>query len=132
MAKDQSQEFKSFEQYQAEAAVEPWQLPLKDRDPIIVQNPSAVQMMRFSDAYRQGDIAAALWALTGDSWNELEPLLSELGFKGMENMLIDLQLHFDLLPELEMQGPSGGTITESDPRKIKALRKKGYKAAGEA
>src|SRR5690625_4589752 len=118
MAKDQSQEFKSFEQYQAEAAVEPWQLPLKDRDPIIVQNPSAVQMMRFSDAYRQGDIAAALWALTGDSWNELEPLLSELVFQGMEHMLIVLQLHFDLLTDSEMQGPTGGTVQEADPGEL--------------
>lgn len=130
MAKNQ--EFKSFEQYQAEAEVEPWQLPRKDGETIIVENPSANQIMRFGDAYRKGDIAAALWALTGEAWKEIDPLLGKIGIKGMNEMLIDMQLWFDLLPELELTGPGGGTITESDPRKIDALRKKGYKAAGEA
>lgn len=126
------QQFKSFEDYQAEAEVEPWQLPIKGEDPLVVQNPSGIQMMRFADAYRQGDISTALWALTGDAWDRLEEILGKLPHSAMEQMLIDMQLHFDLLPELEMQGPGGGTVTESDPRKIKALRKKGYKAAGEA
>ena len=41
-------------------------------------------------------------------------------------------MHFDLAEEVELVGPGGGTITEKDPRKIKALINRGYRPAGEA
>lgn len=124
--------FKSFDQYVKEAEIAPFELPIDKEKTIIVDAPTGHRLIKFQNAWREGDLEASLWALTGDAWNELEPLIGGAPHKVMKDLTTDMAVHFDLTDEYTLSGPSGGTITEKDPRKIKALQNKGYKIVGEA
>lgn len=124
--------FKSFDQYVKEAEIAPFELPIDKEKTIIVDAPTGHRLIKFQNAWREGDLEASLWALTGDAWNELEPLIGGAPHKVMQDLTTDMAVHFDLTDEYTLSGPSGGTITEKDPRKIKALQNKGYKIVGEA
>lgn len=127
-----SKTFKSFDQYVQEAELDPFELPVSEDHTLVISAPTGVQMLRFAEAYRSQDVQAMLWALTGDQWAELEPLLARAGYKAMNEILADLMIHFDLNEEVTLVGPGGGEIREKDPRKIQALRRKGYSLKGEA
>ena len=124
--------FKSFDQYVKEAEIAPFELPIDKEKTIIVDAPTGHRLIKFQNAWREGDLEASLWALTGDAWNELEPLIGGAPHKVMKDLTTDMAVHFDLTDEYTLSGPSGGTITEKDPRKIKALQNNGYKIVGEA
>ena len=124
--------FKSFDQYVKEAEIAPFELPIDKEKTIIVDAPTGHRLIKFQNAWREGDLEASLWALTGDAWNELAPLIGGAPHKVMKDLTTDMAVHFDLTDEYTLSGPSGGTITEKDPRKIKALQNKGYKIVGEA
>lgn len=125
-------QFKSFDQYVKEAEVAPFELPVDKEKTITVTVPTGHRLIKFQNAWREGDPEAALWALTGDAWDELEPLVGGAPHKVMQDLATDMAVYFDLTDEYTLTGPSGGTVTEKDPRKIKALQNKGYKIVGEA
>lgn len=125
-------QFKSFDQYVKEAEVAPFELPVDKEKTITVTVPTGHRLIKFQNAWREGDLEAALWALTGDAWDELEPLVGSAPHKVMQDLATDMAVYFDLTDEYTLTGPSGGTVTEKDPRKIKALQNKGYKIVGEA
>jgi hypothetical protein len=129
MAKQQ--QFKSWDEYAAEAAHDPFELPTKD-ETIIIEAPTGASLIQWARAYRTGDMEAMLVTLCGDQWKQVEPLLAKAGHSAFENLITDMMVFFDLAEDVTLVGPGGGKITEKDPRKIRALMKTGYRPEGEA
>ena len=125
--------FKSWDAYVDEAQVDPFEIPVSNDETIVITAPSGAGMLQFNAAARIGDAEAMLAGITGEKFSEVKKLLSRPGsHKAMDNLIYDMMMHFDLAEEVELVGPGGGTITEKDPRKIKALINRGYRPAGEA
>lgn len=127
-----TKQFKTWDQYTEEAELEPFQLPVSKDETLVIPAPSGAALIQFARAYRSGDAEAMLLILCGDQWGRVEQLLSNAGHKAMRNLVIDMQLHFDLAEDIVLVGPGGGKVSEKDPRKIQALINQGYKPAGEA
>lgn len=127
-----TKQFKSWDQYTEEAKHEPFELPVSEDQTIIIEPLTGAGLLQFARAERAGDMEAMLIVVCGDAWEHVEPLLAKAGIKALENLLTDLMLHFDLAEDYVLIGQGGGKITERDPRKIKALRKQGYRFEGEA
>lgn len=127
-------QFKSFDQYVDEADIEPFVLPISDDETLTFPIPSGTALLRFTEAYRAGDTIAVLWALCGDQWPRLEELLSDKPFTVMNKIMNDLVTHFKLVPnvEMELRGPGGGKILESNPEKIAQLQRAGFTLVGES
>lgn len=127
-----TQQFKSWDQYSAEAKQEPFQLPVSADETIIIPAPSGASVIQWARAYRSGDMEAMLITLCGDEWSRVERLLPSGGVKALENLITDMMIFFDLAEEVVLIGPGGGKRTEKDPRKITAMLKQGYVPQGEA
>lgn len=130
MAKQQ--QFKSWDEYTAEAAHEPFELPVSKEETIIVEAPTGASLIQWARAYRSGDMEAMLITLCGDQWQRIEKLLAKAGHSAMENLITDMMIFFDLAEEVTLIGQGGGKVTEKDPRKINLLIKQGYRPEGEA
>lgn len=130
----QQKQFKRWDEYAAEAAHDPFELPISDDpdDTIIIDAPTGASLIQWARAYRTGDMEAMLITLCGDQWQKVEPLLAKAGHGAFENLITDMMMYFDLAEDVILVGPGGGKITEKDPRKIRALMKTGYRPEGEA
>lgn len=128
----QQKHFKRWDEYAAEAAHDPFELPVNDDLTIIVEAPTGASLIQWARAYRTGDMEAMLVTLCGDQWQQVEKLLAKAGHSAMENLITDMMLFFDLAEEVTLIGQGGGKVTEKDPRKIRALIKTGYRPEGEA
>lgn len=126
------QQFKRWDEYAAEAAHDPFLLPVSDDDTITIEAPTGASLIQWARAYRAGDMEAMLITLCGEQWSRVEPLLAKAGHSAMENLITDMMMFFDLAEDVVLVGPGGGKITEKDPRKIRALMKTGYRPEGEA
>ncbi len=120
-----------WDTYVREADRPDFVLKVSDDREIRITNPSGTQIMRFSEAVRNGDADATLAALTGDAWLDIRELLETAGSKATDALIEDIMYHFDLFDEVELRGPSGGTVKESRPTKIASLLRMGYKPVGE-
>ncbi|WP_343317786.1 hypothetical protein AAFM46_11015 [Arthrobacter sp. TMP15] len=127
-----SQEFKTWDQYSAEAKQKPFQLPVSAEETIVIEAPTGASLLQWARAYRQGDMEAMLITLCGEQWQRVEQLLAEAGMKALENLITDMMLHFELAEAVVLIGPGGGKVTERDPRKIRLMLKQGYTTQGEA
>lgn len=127
-----TQQFKRWDQYVAEAAHEPFELPVSEEETIIIPAPTGGTLIQWARAYRAQDVEAMLITICGEQWNRVEQLVSAAGHLAMENLVTDMMIFFDLAEDVVLIGPGGGKITEKDPRKIRALMKQGYRPAGEA
>jgi len=130
MAKNQT--FKRWDDYVAEAAHDPFELPVSEDETIIIEAPTGATLIQWARAYRSQDIEAMLVTICGDKWKRVEELLSQAGHEAMSNLVTDMMIFFDLAEDVTLVGPGGGKITEKDPRKIRALLNKGYRPEGEA
>jgi|GEM_PF-3043797 len=130
MAKNQT--FKRWDDYVAEAAHDPFELPVSEDETIIIGAPTGATLIQWARAYRSQDIEAMLVTICGEQWKRVEELLSQAGHEAMSNLVTDMMIFFDLAEDVTLVGPSGGKITEKDPRKIRALMNKGYRPEGEA
>lgn len=126
------QQFKRWDQYVDEAKHEPFQLPVSDKETIIIEQPTGTSLLQWAQAYRTGDMEAMLVTLCREQWGRVEQLISTGGHKAMENLVTDMMIFFDLAEDVVLTGPGGGKVTEKDPRKIRALMKQGYRPEGEA
>lgn len=127
-----NKQFKSWDEYAAEAKHDPFQLPVSEDQTIIIEAPTGASLIQWARAYRTGDMEAMLITLCGDEWSKVEPLLAKAGHSAFENLITDMMVFFDLAEDVTLVGPGGGKITEKDPRKIRALMKTGYQPEGEA
>lgn len=135
MTNKKQAEFKSFDEYVSEAEVEPFELPVSKDETLVIEAPTGARIEQFARAYREGDIVLALWALAGDSWPRLEELTNDKHFDVRNAIMNDLVKHFELVPtnaEVELRGPGGGTIKESDPQRIQQLQQLGFVIVGES
>lgn len=128
----QQQQFKRWDQYVAEAAHAPFELPVSDEETIIIEAPTGATLIQWARAYRAQDIEAMLITICGDKWSRIEQLLAHAGHEAMQNLVTDMMIFFDLAEDIVLIGPGGGKITEKDPRKIRILLKQGYRPEGEA
>lgn len=128
----QKQQFKKWDDYAAEAAHDPFELPVSDELTIIVEAPTGASLIQWARAYRTGDMEAMLVTLCGDQWQQVEKLLAKAGHSAMENLITDMMMFFDLAEDVTLVGPGGGKVTEKDPRKIRIMLKQGYRPEGEA
>lgn len=126
--------FKTFDEYVKEAEITPFELPINSKKTLKIEAPTGNQLMRFTDAYRQGDTEQILHALAGEKWPELAKVLYEAPYQAMQNVLDDMVRHFKLVPnqEMELRNATGAKVVESDPDKIKALQRAGFKIVGES
>lgn len=125
-------EFKSWDDYAAEAEQDPFQIPVNGEDTIVVPAPSGAALIQFARAYRAGDVEAMLITICGEQWPRIEALLPRGGHKAMNNLMTDMMLFFDLAEEHVLVGPGGGKRTEKDPRRIQTLLQQGWRVEGEA
>lgn len=128
----QQKQFKRWDEYAAEAAHEPFQIPVSDDDIIVIEAPTGASLIQWARAYRSSDMEAMLITLCGDQWSRVEPLLAKAGHSAMENLITDMMIFFDLAEDVVLVGPGGGKVTEKDPRKIRVMMKQGYRPEGEA
>lgn len=126
------QQFKRWDQYAAEAAHDPFQLPVSEDETIIIEAPTGASLIQWARAYRAQDMEAMLITMCGDQWPRIEKLLASAGHTAMENLITDMMMFFDLAEDITLVGPGGGKVTEKDPRKIRLMMKQGYRPEGEA
>ena len=127
-----TQQFKTWDQYTAEAKHEAFQLPVSKDETVIIEAPTGASLVQWARAYRSNDIEAMLLTLCGEQWPRVEQLLSKAGHTAMENLITDMMIFFDLAEPVTLVGPGGGKVVEKDPRKIRAMLKQGYRPEGEA
>ena len=126
------QQFKSWDQYAAEAKQAPFELPVSEDETIVIEAPTGVSLIQWASAYRAGDMEAMLITLCREQWKRVEELLGQGGYKAMRELITDMMMFFDLAEDVVLVGQGGGKVTERDPRKIEVLLKQGYKPVGEA
>lgn len=127
-----TKQFKRWDEYVKEAEKEPFELPISDDETLVIEAPTGVRMLNAARAFRDGDPEAMLVALCGDQWPRINELLGQAGFTAMQELSTDMMIHFDLMDEITLVGPGGGEVVESDPRRLQALLKTGYRVKGEA
>ena len=127
-----TQQFKTWDQYTAEAKHDAFQLPVSADETVIIEAPTGASLIQWARAYRSNDIEAMLLTLCGEQWPRVEQLLSKAGHTAMENLITDMMIFFDLAEPVTLVGPGGGKVVEKDPRKIRAMLKQGYRPEGEA
>lgn len=121
-----------WDSYADEAKVPDFVLKRDGEEVLRVANPTGVQVLRISQGFRRGDIDLMLQAMTGDAYDQAMNLLSQVGHKAFSRLVEDMMEHFGLYDEVELVGPSGGTVRETKPTKIMQLLKMGYVPKGEA
>lgn len=127
-----TQQFKTWDQYAAEAKHAPFQLPVSADETLLIEAPTGATVIQWARAYRSGDVEAMLIVLCGDAWARIEQLLAKAGHTAMENLITDMMLFFDLAEDVTLVGPGGGKVKERDPRKLRAMIAQGYRSEGEA
>jgi hypothetical protein len=125
-------QFKRWDEYVAEAAHAPFELPVSADETIIIEAPTGATLIQWARSYRAQDMEAMLMTICGENWPRIEQLLAKAGHEAIQNLLTDMMLFFDLAEDIVLIGPGGGKITEKDPRKIRILLKQGYRPEGEA
>lgn len=129
MAKQET--IKQWDTYADEADVPDFVIQVKDGDDIRVSNPTGTQVMRISQGLRSGDLELILTGVCGDSYPAIDTLMGSTGHKAFPALVEDLMDHFDLYEEVQLVGPSGGTVKAKRPTKVKQLIDLGYKVKGE-
>lgn len=125
-------EFKRWDQYVSEAQHDPFELPVSDDEVIVVAYPTGASSVQAARAFRNDDPQAFMSAVCGDQYDRVWDLVSSAPKDVMSELMTDMLAYFDMLPEYELVGPGGGApVTENDPRRIKALRNKGWRFVGE-
>lgn len=127
-----AKQFKKWDQYAAEAAVEPFQLPVSEDETLLFEVPSGVAIMRIAQGLRSGDLELILRSVVGDQWPRVQELLGGVGHKALPSLVEDMLDHFELYEDVALVGPGGGKVTARRPREIQALVSQGYRPAGEA
>lgn len=121
-----------WDTYAAEAQVPDFVIETGTGDDVRIVNPTGVQILRVSQGMRSGDLDLVLLGLTGDAYDKIMALLGTTGHKAFPKLVEDLMDHFGLYEEITLQGPGGGTVTETRPTKVKALLAMGYTVKGGA
>ena len=120
----------SVQKYIDEARVDPFVLGLPDGTELEIEGPTGASLNLFGQAASTGDVDAMLVALCGDAYPAVRDVFDHAGYTATVAVLEDMLGHFGLdngATEVTLQGPGGGTVRESDPRKIEALLKRGWK-----
>lgn len=125
------QDFKTWDQYVAEASIDPFVIKAGDES-IEVDNPTGARLLQITRGLRSGDLELILVALCGDAWPQVEALMEGAPHGVLPALVEDMMDHFDLYDEVTLIGPGGGKVTSSRPREIQSLLSKGYRVAGES
>ncbi len=123
---------KTWDEYVAEARVEPFTLTVSDEETLTFEAPTGVALLRITQGLRTGDLELILHALVGEGWPRVEQLLGTASHKALPALVEDMMDHFDLYEPVTLIGPGGGRVTRKRPREIQALINQGYTPAGEA
>lgn len=127
-----TKQFKRWDEYQEEAAGEPFRLEVSEEETLEFTMPSGIALMRIHQGLREGDLALILHAVTGEHWPRVEQLLETAGHKSVAALTEDLLDHFDIYEKVTLVGPSGGRVVRKRPREIRAMIEQGYRPVGEA
>ena len=127
-----TKQFKTWDQYSAEAKLAPFEIPVSEEETIIIEPVTGAGMIQFARAFRTGDLEAMLIVMCGEKWKRVEALVATAGPEAMNNLMTDMMLHFDLADEVVLVAQGGGERTEKDPRKIRAMINQGWRVKGEA
>lgn len=127
-----NKQFKTWDQYVTEAAIEPFEIPTgKDTGAIVIDNPTGARLMRITQGLRTGDLELILVALCGDAWEQVEELMNTAPHGVLPKLVEDMMDHFDLYEDVTLVGPGGGKVTARRPREIQGLINRGYRPVGE-
>lgn len=124
--------FRTWDSFVDEAAVEPYQMKVSDDETITIECPTGVGLLRMAQGLRSGDMQVMLMGLTGESWPRVEQLLARAPHGVLTALTEELMEYFGFYEPITLVGPSGGKVTERVPRKIQALVRMGYVPQGEA
>ena len=127
-----TQQFKKWDQYVTEAAIEPFKLEVSDDETLVFEAPSGAALIQIMRGLRMGDLELILSSLAGDQWGRLLELFGGAGHKAMSALTEDLMAHFELYEPVDLIGPGGGRVTRRRPTEIQAMIRQGYRPAGEA
>lgn len=125
-------QFKKWDEYAAEAKIEPFKLVISDDETLVFETPTGASLMHIMHGLRNGDLEVILSALAGDQWPRLEELFGGVGHKALPALTEDLMDHFDLYEPVTLVGPGGGKVTRKRPTDINMLINQGYHPMGEA
>lgn len=124
-------EFKTWDDYVAEAEKPPFLLKVSEDETLTFTAPSGAAMIQIGRAARSGDTAAVLELLSGENWKRVKELIGGAGFDAMFALAIDLQIHFGLADEYLLVSPDGDKKLVDDPREVRSLMRKGWTVSGE-
>lgn len=85
-----------FSKYQRESKRPPFIIELDDGDDISIPAPDGETIM---DAEESGTTRRFLSTICGESWDQVEPLVSDLDGEGLREFAQDLSKHFGMSPE---------------------------------
>ena len=125
-------EFKTWNDYVAEAEKPPFLLKVSEDETLRFSAPSGAAMIQIGRAARSGDTAAVLELLSGENWKRVKELIGGAGFDAMFALAIDIQIHFGLADEYLLVSPDGDKKLVDDPREVRSLMRKGWSVSGEA
>lgn len=125
-------EFKTWNDYVAEAEKPPFLLKVSEDETLRFSAPSGAAMIQIGRAARSGDTAAVLELLSGENWKRVKELIGGAGFDAMFALAIDIQIHFGLADEYLLVSPEGDKKLVDDPREVRSLMRKGWSVSGEA
>lgn len=126
------QEFKTWDSYVEEAALDPFVLKVSDEETLTFEAPTGVALMRYMQGLRSGDLELMLRSIVGDQWDRVVELLGTASHKALPRLVEDLGDHFDIYEPVTLIGPGGGKVKAKKPSEIQALLNQGYRPAGEA
>ena len=125
-------EFKTWDAYVEEAAIEPFVLKVSPDETLTFTAPTGVSLMRVSQGLRSGDLELCITAVTGDQWPRMRELLDGASHKALPALLEDMMDHFELYEDVVLVSPTGDRVTRRRPTEIRPLLDAGYRPAGEA
>lgn len=83
----------SFDQFQREAAPDPFVLEFDDRDNIVIPAPDALTLMQAEEA---GTTRKFLETLCGSEWSQVSELVEGLSTKGLMRFVRTMTQHFGI------------------------------------
>lgn len=126
-------EFVTWDELTADAGGEPFQLKISEDETLVIEQPSGMALIEFTEAQARGDVRNVLKSLTGEKFDEVMELLKRPNtHKLMDNLVYMLCDHYGLIEEHTLISEAGKKRKEKDPRKIRLMLNQGWRMEGEA
>ena len=126
-------DFKRWDEYQAEAEVEPFRLVVSDEETLVFEVPTGTALIRIQEGQRKGDTEMIMRYLAGSNYDRMRELVNVAGWKAMRDVVEDMLAHFELFEPVPMAGPAEGQYKlAKTAREVNKLIRLGWRASGEA